>query len=319
MHSSYQKFYGRHFHGRRIAACGKLTAALVLLLSGGGAMRAQSISLPDAPSTVLLASSGDAPGMPVGAAGNEEGGPQAAARRRQSPTGASTTPQCPSGVLADFVFMSQKQRAICQEQDPLQFIVEPGPLKPLTPTQKGELAVRGVISPFNLITIVGFSGVSVAANSHSAYGPGLKGWGRLMGYSLVEDIQGETTGTFLIPVLAHEYPRYHRLPGHPFPQRLLHAIVHTAVSQGDDGHIMPNYATLINYPLSAEISNLYVPGVATNAPSTAKRIVLGYATDPVGAIVAEFLPDVARRIHIRIIFAQQILNRIALGQNIGQQ
>jgi hypothetical protein len=233
--------------------------------------------------------------------------------------GKTAVPDCPRGFLSNFTFMSQQQRAICQEQDPLQFIVEPGNIKPLTPSQKAILAGRGVIDPFNLITIVGFSGVSVAANAHSAYGPGFHGWGLLIGYSLVEDIQGETTGTFLIPVIAHEDPRYHRLPGHPFAQRLLHAIGHTVVSQGDDGHIMPNYATLINYPLSAEISNLYVPGVATNAPSTFKRVAVGYATDPVGAIVAEFLPDVAKRIHIHILFAQQILNQIALGQATAQQ
>ena len=37
--------------------------------------------------------------------------------------------------------------------------------------------------------------------------------------------------------------------------------------------------------------------------------------DPVGPLVAEFLPDLARRVHIHIVFAQQILNRIALGNN----
>jgi hypothetical protein len=30
-------------------------------------------------------------------------------------------------------------------------------------------------------------------------------------------------------------------------------------------------------------------------------------------LVAEFLPDFAKRVHIHIVFAQQILNRIALG------
>jgi len=295
--------------------------AALVFLSSAGLLRAQSAELPDAPSTVLLASNADA--GPVVATGVEGAGDPQKGQQMQGATAATpaaaAVPQCPRGPLRDFVFLSQQQRAICQEQDPLQFIVEPGNIKPLTPLQKAELAKRGVVDPFNLITIVGFSGISVAANAHSAYGPGLKGWGRLIGYSLVEDIQGETTGTFVIPVLAHQDPRYHRLPGHPFPQRLLHAIAHTAVSQGDDGHIMPNYATLINYPLSAEISNLYVPGVATNAPSTVKRIALGYATDPVGAIVAEFLPDVAKRIHIHVLFAQQILNRIALGQQTAQQ
>jgi len=262
--------------------------------------------LPDAPSAVLAEAQRTVGQKPV----TTDAAPV--------PAGAMEV-DCPRGLLKDFAFLTQRQRAVCQQQDPLVFIVEPGPVKPLTPTQKAILAGKGVIDPFNLITIVGFSGISVAANAHSAYGPGFKGWGRLIGYSLVEDTQGETTGTFLIPVLAHEDPRYHRLPGHPLGQRVLHALAHTVVSQGDDGHIMPNYATLINYPLSAEISNLYVPGVGPNAPDTLKRIAVGYATDPVGAVVAEFLPDVAKRVHVRIVFAQQILNRIALGSGTGQQ
>jgi len=296
----------------------------VLVLTSGllclpGTARAQTGELPDAPSAVLLAAADAAPAVadtPV----EDEGlqAKQAPSTATAQSTAASLT-DCPRGVLANFTFMSQRQRAICQQQDPLVFIVEQGPVKPLTPEQKGRLAVKGVIDPFNLFTIVAFSGISVAANAHSAYGPGLHGWGLLIGYSLVEDAQGETTGTFLIPVLAHEDPRYHRLPGHPVGQRVLHALAHTVVSQGDDGHIMPNYATLINYPLSAEISNLYVPGIGPNAPDTFKRVLVGYATDPVGAMVAEFLPDVAKRVHIHIVFAQQILNRIALGSGTGQQ
>jgi hypothetical protein len=297
-----------------------LAAAGALVLPG--IARAQTAALPDAPSTVLLtaaaegdegaswdgASAGSAPvsaetsssiGMaealmaqtetaPAGArpaAGQQPGGSD-----RSNQTASKSLPDCPRGILSNFKFLSGRDQAYCQEQDPLQFIVEPGPIKPLSPSQKAFLAAKGVIDPFNLITIVAFSGISV------------------------EDIQGETTGTFLLPVIFHEDPRYHRLPGHPIGQRILHAIGHTVLSQGDDGHIMPNYATLINYPLSAEISNLYVPGIATNGPSTVKRILVGYGTDPVGAIVAEFLPDVARRIHIHIVFAQQILNQIATGQ-----
>jgi hypothetical protein len=76
---------------------------------------------------------------------------------------------------------------------------------------------------------------------------------------------------------------------------------------------MPNYATLLTYPISAEISNLYVPGIQTNAASTARRVAIGLATDPAGSIVAEFLPDVARRIHVHIVFVQEILNQAILG------
>jgi hypothetical protein len=226
-------------------------------------------------------------------------------------------PPCPrTTTTLSIIFLPQINGGKgCRQQDQLQTIVDSGNLRPLTPAEKGILAARATIDPYNLLTIAAFSGISIAADSHSVYGAGVGGWGRLAGYSLAEDIQGEFTGTFLLPVVFHQDPRYHRVPGKPLRYRIEHALIHTVVSQHDDGSLMLNYTTLINYPLSAEISNLYVPGLPTNAPSTARRIAIGYATDPVGPLVAEFLPDLAKRVHIHIVFAQQILNRIALGNN----
>ena len=81
---------------------------------------------------------------------------------------------------------------------------------------------------------------------------------------------------------------------------------------------MPNYAILLMYPIAAQISNLYVPGLQTNARSTGLRILTGYALDPVNNLIIEFLPDVARHIHIRVIFVQQIINQVAVGPGIVQ-
>ena len=203
--------------------------------------------------------------------------------------------------------------APCRQESQLQPIVTSGHAIPLTRSGKAALAVRDIVDPFNLITILGYSGIAIASNSHSAYGPGFPGFGRLSGYSLVEDTQGEFFGTFLIPSLVHEDPRYRRMPHARMSRRILHAVGHTFVSQHDDGTPMPNYATLLTYPISAELSNLYVPGVATNAASTARRVGIGLATDPAGTIVAEFLPDLAKRIHIHVIFVQEILNQVVIG------
>ena len=74
---------------------------------------------------------------------------------------------------------------------------------------------------------------------------------------------------------------------------------------------MPNYAILGTYPISAVISNLYVPGLHTDPRSTAARVAVGLASDPADALINEFLPDVAKRVHIRIVFFQQILNNIS--------
>jgi hypothetical protein len=324
------------------------TAAVALLATA--CIHSQSLPavLPDAPSALLASAAGHAPTLRADSVSSSADPAQqttsgtqttqplppliAAPTPQPQPVGplspkqqqaadqlaSASLPPCPRGRHAalPIIFLPQTSGGTnCQQEDQLQLIVDSGNLRPLTPTDKGILAVRAVTDPFNLLTIIAFSGISVAADAHSDYGPGFRGWGRLMGYSLAEDIQGEFTGTFALPVIFHEDPRYHRVPNKPIVRRVEHALIHTIISQHDDGSLMLNYATLINYPLSAEISNLYVPGLPTNAPSTAKRIAIGYATDPVGPLVAEFLPDLAKRVHIHIVFAQQILNRIALGNN----
>jgi hypothetical protein len=90
----------------------------------------------------------------------------------------------------------------------------------------------------------------------------------------------------------------------------------TIISRSDSGKSMPNYAVLLTYPISAELSNFYVPGIQSDSASTFTRIFTGYALDPVNGLLNEFLPDVASRVHVRIIVVQRILNNIASGNSI---
>ena len=53
------------------------------------------------------------------------------------------------------------------------------------------------------------------------------------------------------------------------------------------------------------------PASNPTAASTGNRILTGYALDPVNNLLTEFLPDIASRIHVRIIVVQRILNNIA--------
>jgi hypothetical protein len=278
-----------------------------------GAVALQAQLLPEAPSALLAASRAEL----------ENGAQAQADASGRSPEVKKVSrrklPPCPDAHLRDAPeadssqLVAQRSQPPCREENPLQPIVSSAHVKPLTVREKGILAGRDILDPFNLITIAGSSAITVAAQSHSAYGPGLAGFGRLTGYSLSEDIIGESLGTFAIPSLVKEDPRYHRMPGQPIPRRLLHAIAHTFISQHDDGRLMPNYAILLTYPAAAEIFNLYVPGTQTDGPSTAQRIGVGIATNPAGDIIAEFLPDIARRVHVRIVFVQQIMNQVAAG------
>ena len=188
-------------------------------------------------------------------------------------------------------------------------------VKPLTPKEKARLAVRNLLDPFNAVTIAGNAGISVGADAHSAYGPGMPGFGRYVGVSYAEDVTSEVFGTFLIPSIMHQDPHYHRMPKASIPRRALHAVVQIAWTQGDNGKGMLNYANLLGSGIENEIVNLYVPGLQTNGTATASRYAIGLATAPIDNFITEFLPDVARRIHVRIVLVQRIINQVATSGN----
>ena len=190
-------------------------------------------------------------------------------------------------------------------------------VKPLTPSEKGWLAVRNVVDPFNLITILGGSAISVGSDPHSPYGPGMPGFGRYVGVSFTQDITGEFFSTFLIPSIMHQDPHYHRMPSASIPRRVCHAITQVLWTQGDNGKGMVNYADVVGAAIQDEVNNLYVPGRETNLPASAARYGIGLATAPIDNFVSEFLPDLARHVHVQIVVIQRIINQVAKTDGPG--
>jgi hypothetical protein len=190
-------------------------------------------------------------------------------------------------------------------------------VKPLTPKEKARLAMRNVLDPFNALTILGSSAIAVGSDADSAYGPGMTGFGRYVGVSYAQDVTGEFFGTFLIPSIVHQDPHYHRMPTASIPRRVGHAIEQVVWTQGDNAKGMVNYADLVSFAIDDEIANLYVPGRRTNLPSSAERYGITLATAPIDNFITEFLPDVARRIHVRVVLIQRIINQAARTPGAG--
>ncbi|HTX77304.1 MAG TPA: hypothetical protein VMD29_13930 [Terracidiphilus sp.] len=183
--------------------------------------------------------------------------------------------------------------------------------KGLTPGDKAWLAVRNLVDPFNLITIGGEGAISVAADSHNPYGPGMPGYSRYVGASFTQDMTGEFFGTFAIPSIARQDPHYHRHEGDTILHRARHATLQVFWTQSDGGKGMLNYANLAGFPIEDSIANLYVPGRHTNARADAERYATALATAPIGNFVNEFLPDVASHIHVQVVVIQRIINQVA--------
>ena len=286
---------------RRISWLG----VFVLFLAAGGALAGQTPNnaapeqpLPDAPQPqipvhpVMKAAGPCQPGSPAQPAAQPSVAKAGAAANTQ--TGAPTAP-CPARP-ATYWFS--------------RFLNGPE-VKPLTPKEKAQLAVRNVIDPFNAITILGSSAISVGSDAHSVYGPGMAGWGRSVGVSYTQDITGEFFSTFLIPSIVHQDPHYHRMPNASIPRRVGNAMIQVVWTQGDNGRGMVNYGELVGAAIEDEVNNLYVPGRETNLPASASRYGIGLATAPIDNLVSEFLPDVARHIHVQVVVIQRIINQVA--------
>ena len=197
------------------------------------------------------------------------------------------------------------------------FIDATGP-HPLTSRQKGIQAFRNTVDPFNFLTIAAESGLAVASDSHSAYGPGFAGYGRNFGVAYTEVAVGDFFGTFLIPSLAHQDPRYYRMPHASIQRRITHAVTEVVWGQSDTGQGMLNFANLGTTAIGDALGNLYIPGRQQGWGPGISRFATAIATDPIDNIVTEFLPDVARRVNVRIVLVQRIVNEVERQNGVGQ-
>jgi hypothetical protein len=252
--------------------------------------------------------------------------PEAPQPQSSTPAATPATAPCPAGnvakpappasenISAGAGAQPSTQPAPCAPQPEKnwfeRFLTGPD-VKPMTPSEKARLAARNVIEPFNALTILSLSAIEVGANAHTAYGPGMTGWGRNVGVSYSQDITGEFFGTFLIPTIVHQDPHYHRMPNATIKRRVGHAIEQVCWTQGDNGKPMVNYADLVGFAIDVEIGDLYVPGQQTNLPASAERYGITLASAPIENFVIEFLPDVARRLHVRVVLFQRIINQVA--------
>jgi hypothetical protein len=211
---------------------------------------------------------------------------------------------------------SAVQSRVCSDFAPInwydRFVTGPEVMR-FSPEQKLRLALTNLINPFNIGTIVGEAGISVAANSHSPYGPGVDGWAKLSGTNFTQDMTDQFFGTFLIPSITHTDPHYHRRPDLSFPRRVLHCVDQIVWQRDDSGGHTFNYSQIVAPVFDIGISNLYVPGLQTRLSADAERYAVGLATAPIDNFIIEFVPSIASRIHTHVVFVQRIVDHVAVN------
>jgi hypothetical protein len=224
----------------------------------------------------------------------------------------------PRPCVATFCSQSAPLRSCCvSTPDAFNGYLKQYAIHIYTPLELGRMAVRSVVDPFNLLTIAGTSAFTVATDSHSNYGPGFEGWGKLSGVALTQDMTNAFLETFLIPSIDHQDPHYHRLPNASMKLRIAHCIYQPFWTDSDTGRGMFNYATVVGDVVDEGVDSSYVPYRAVGWGPSAARIAVNLATTPIGNFVTEFVPDLASHINLNVVFVQRIINRVAIEEGGG--
>jgi hypothetical protein len=186
-------------------------------------------------------------------------------------------------------------------------------VKPMTVSEKARLAVVNLMDPFNFLTIFGTAAISIATNSHTAYGPGMRGWAEYSGVSFTQDMTGQFFGTFLIPAITHTDPHYHRRPDLSIGRRIWHCVYQTVWQRADNRKETFNYSGLLTPAIGIAFSNLYVPDLQTRFSADAERYGTDIATAPIDNFITEFVPSIAEHIHTHVVFLERIINHVAVN------
>lgn len=304
--------------GRRLA-----WGCLLLLALAGVRLGHAQDELPDAPVPQVAAAAGTradgSSSLPEGAVPEEPAGQQAFPPEARPTPGLSvpglqpTYVPLPRWCVTHACSEASHLSSCCNPvNDAFGSYLRQNAIHVYTPGELGKIAVRGVIDPFNLMTIGATSLFTVGTDPHSQYGPGFKGWSKLSGITLTEDMTGEFVGTFLIPAIDHQDPHYHRTPNASMTRRILHSSYQPFWTTSDTGKGMINYSTIVGSIVTEAVNMSYVPYQQEGWGPGAARIAVGWASTPVGNYVTEFFPDVARHINLKVVFLQRIVNRVAL-------
>ncbi len=170
--------------------------------------------------------------------------------------------------------------------------------KPLRPRQKLELFADQSIAPSQMLSSLAGSGIGQAANTLPGYGQGGDGYAKRFGSSMASGASNHFFGTFVIPSLLHDDPRYfvklHADLGH----RIGYAVSRLVVTRKDDGAETANWPGILAPLLAESLANSYLPMNERTAGRTFRRYGMRLGLTAVGNLAKEYWPTIFRNLRI---------------------
>jgi hypothetical protein len=171
----------------------------------------------------------------------------------------------------------------------------PGPLSSL---QKFELFLDKSVSPPQFLGSLAFAGISQARNTLPGYGQEASGFGKRFGSSMATGASSHFFGSFLLPTVLHEDPRFFVKLNGGFKARAGYALRRALVTRTDAGNETFNWAGTLG-PLAAEgLANAYLPDAQRTVGNTFERYGVRIGFSAANNLLKEYWPTIFKRLRI---------------------
>jgi hypothetical protein len=168
--------------------------------------------------------------------------------------------------------------------------------RPLTVKEKWHLYYRQTVNPYRFISTGVSAGIGQARDTFPDYGQGMEGYGKRYGAGIADRTLGSFFGSFLLPSLFHDDPRYFRMRSGSVFRRGIYAASRVLITRHDDGSRCANYPRIMGAFIGTGLGNLYYPESERGAGTTFVRGAGVLESAAVGFVFKEFWPDIRDKI-----------------------
>ncbi len=130
---------------------------------------------------------------------------------------------------------------------------------PLSVGGKFRLFAFKSVSPANMTRAAAAAGLGQALDHPEGYGQGGEGYGKRFGANMATGASSAFFGTFLIPSVLHQDPRFFRQGSGSLGQSVKYALRHVVVTKNDKGDDAFNWSGILAPIAAQSVANTYLP------------------------------------------------------------
>jgi hypothetical protein len=169
---------------------------------------------------------------------------------------------------------------------------------PLSSGKKLELAVDESIAPSRFLASSFTAGIAQARNALPGYGQEWGGYGKRFGSSMASGASSHLFGTFLLPAMLRQDPRYFVKFYGSTGDRVTYALRRVVVTRSDRGRGAFNWSGVIGALLAESLANSYLPDGERTTGKTFTRFGFRMGFSAASNIVKEYWPTIFKSLRI---------------------